>query len=174
MTLSKYQLQWIWKSFEVFNRKQFAASSAGIWELNILFPIEYHKPTTCTLYYALTCSNYTPTYFEPSFGSSSGTDTILQITHICSSMVTRSRYSCLYPVLVYPSTAPHRIRKATSYVSTDVNAPRYKEVLSTFYQLNCCITNKCNQILWSYCCMCVWFLKLWLSLKMNGMTVRNM
>jgi hypothetical protein len=36
---------------------------------------EYHKPTTCTLYYALKCSNYTPTCFEPSFGSSSRTDT---------------------------------------------------------------------------------------------------
>jgi hypothetical protein len=39
---------------------------------------EYHKLTTCALYYALKCSNYTPTYFEPLIGSSSGRVTISQ------------------------------------------------------------------------------------------------
>jgi hypothetical protein len=39
------------------------------------------------------------------------------------------------------------IRKTTSYISTDINAPPFKKVLSTFYQLNWRITNNCNQIL---------------------------
>jgi hypothetical protein len=47
----------------------------------IVLIIEYHKSTTCTIYYALKCSNYTPTCFEPSFGSCSGRVTMSQITH---------------------------------------------------------------------------------------------
>jgi hypothetical protein len=50
------------------------------------------------------------------------------------------------------------IQKTTTYISTDINAPPFKEVLSTFYQLNWCITNKCNQnlviILFDVCVIC--------------------
>jgi hypothetical protein len=47
----------------------------------IILSIECDKPATCTLHYALKFSNYTPTCFEPSFGSSSGRVRISQITH---------------------------------------------------------------------------------------------
>jgi hypothetical protein len=56
--------------------------------------IEFHKPTTCTFYYALKCSNYTPTCFEPLIGSSSGRATISQITHTSNNMITRFGCSC--------------------------------------------------------------------------------
>jgi hypothetical protein len=47
----------------------------------IVLSIVHHKPTTCTVYYALKCSSYTPTCFESSFGSSSRRVTISEITH---------------------------------------------------------------------------------------------
>jgi hypothetical protein len=56
---------------------------------------EHHKPTTCTLHYAPKCSNYTPTCFEPSCGSSPGTVTISQIICTSNSTITRFGYSCL-------------------------------------------------------------------------------
>jgi hypothetical protein len=37
-----------------------------------VFIIEFHKPTTCTLYFTLKFANYAPTCFEPLIGSSSG------------------------------------------------------------------------------------------------------
>jgi hypothetical protein len=51
----------------------------------ILLSTEYHKPTTSTLYYALKCSNYTPTCFEPSLGSAGALQTA--VTKSCDHTV---------------------------------------------------------------------------------------
>jgi hypothetical protein len=100
VTTRHYRTSWVHITHQshgaecVFTGKQFAGcsrnscacyshrppSASVLSQINPLIP-SHLKPTTCTLYYALKCANYTPTCFEPLIGSSSGRITISQITH---------------------------------------------------------------------------------------------